>query len=935
MAGRFDWETNGLDRAKFEALTKLLRLRYHGQVGAPTRFDESHLYTPDDGDLALDDADSTKVSTLADFGSSRLQRAFLDRLAELVANEKGGRHVSATLMTNSHDEVRVFVARNSKFRPRDEAFMKCTEALLRRIAEGQDISSRDELWALILKHYEARIHDYICDLRQVLKRYMQGEQRESPSQLVAHLRELCDAAFAQYVSNTEKSEVLVAQAHELYKTFSEDDFSEVWPSGSRSLRACLGFLGRVRTSFGVLVRAAEKLPGIATISISTVGCVAPRKASSSEHGQIWTLGRLFQHLGCAFTDDGVNDLLAPEGKRPRWTKRKLAQEFDKLQSSTWEVHAEMQLLQLYIHPPKIGSVGSSAVDYIGCSKKSCFLCWHFLALFGGVKTRGSHGKLYNLWGLPDFQGLPMAQMEQIIRSVRDLESLLRAEIKSRDTVVLPQAKESTVGASTISTVLPGSNVPSTTSMISSYLQNQRANLLVKASSSEGASYSDNETETEQSITEVVATSGHCGGSDCEKITTRRCSHCSGTWFCSVSCEDEAADLHLFACNRRPITTADLLRRDCFHDSHPEDSRVREDYGFQRCRNRREESKLFGLYIGVFNYQLVPSQEVDRWMTQGILADKIIELFSTLPENCRGGYYTWFLRHRHVLDASKNSTRDEDDVHNYIQERFREARVYLDPADQAKPIERLTPWAKQNCFFFLTLLLDSTHPPPVMRNLDLWFDFGYVVCSDAYDENSLSNLYQRLLFGNKLAQEHFRSVGMEHLAPRDIPACTFEEFWTAWEEGSLMALFERYQVSRVADGSALGEFLAYPGGNPRPSVWRLRHFLAIEDANVLTAAPEIAAAAIEYGFQPDLDVRTKMGLHQFYVGLFRRGVLPSIVHEAKKTGALQKVPEWALTDADERVTRVLSSLPCDSEFEGLQSSGGSRGGETRGWGCMVM
>ncbi|KAK5661582.1 hypothetical protein OQA88_9678 [Cercophora sp. LCS_1] len=783
MAERFDWETNGLDRARFEALTKLLRLRYHGQVGVPTRFDEPHLYAPDDGDIALDDADSTKLSTLVHFGSSRLQRAFLDRLAELVANEKGGRHVSAASMTNSQDEVRVFVARNSKLRPRDEAFVRRTEALLRRVAEDQ---------ALILEHYEARIHDYICDLRQVLKRYMQGEQRESPSRLVAALRELYDAAFAQYVSNTGKNEALVAQAHQLCKTFSEDDFNELWPSGSRNPRASL------------------------------------------------------------------------------------------------------------------------------------------------VRTRGSHGKLYNLWGLPDFQGLSMAQMEQIIRPVRDLESSLSAEIINRDGVVVPQAKESTLGAATISTVLPGSNTPSTTSMVSSYLQNQRANLLVKASSAKGASYSDDETEIEQPTTEVVAASGPCGGFDCKKTTTGRCSHCSGAWFCSVSCEDEAADRHLFACNRRPLTTADLLRRDCLHHYHPEYPQVREDYGFQRYRNRGEESKLMGLYVGIFNYQSVPSQEVDSWMTQGILADKVIELFSALPERCRGGYYTWFLQHRYILDDSKELARDEGNVHNYIQELFREARVYLDPADQAKPIEHLTPWAKQNCFLFFAFLLDSARLSLVMRNLDLWFDFGYVVCSDAYEENNLSNLYQRLLFGNKIAQEHFRSLGMEHLAPRDIPARKFEEFWTAWEKGSLMALFERYEGSQVADSSALAEFLAYPGGSPRPSVWRLRHFLAIEDANVLTTTPEIAGAAIEYGFQPDLDVRTRMSLHQFYLGLFRRGVPPSIVHEAKKMGALDKVAEWSPTDTDvdERVKQVLSSLSCDSGFEGLQSSGSSEG-KTKGWWCMVM
>jgi len=97
-------------------LTKLLRLRYHGQVEAPTRFDGS--------DLGMKDGDSCKVSILAGIDTSKLPRAFLDKLAELMANEKSGHHVSASLMTtDSQGQVRVFVARKSKFRANDEAFL--------------------------------------------------------------------------------------------------------------------------------------------------------------------------------------------------------------------------------------------------------------------------------------------------------------------------------------------------------------------------------------------------------------------------------------------------------------------------------------------------------------------------------------------------------------------------------------------------------------------------------------------------------------------------------------------------------------------------------------------------------------------------------------------------------------------------------------------
>ena len=137
MAQHFDWRTNGLDKARFESLTKLLRLRYNGQVEASTRFDEAQFDAIAGYDGLHDETDSIKATKLVEFDTGSLQRAFLDRLAELVANEKGGRHVAATLMIADHDGTRVFVSRNSKFRPRDEKFLKQTEELLRLVAEDK------------------------------------------------------------------------------------------------------------------------------------------------------------------------------------------------------------------------------------------------------------------------------------------------------------------------------------------------------------------------------------------------------------------------------------------------------------------------------------------------------------------------------------------------------------------------------------------------------------------------------------------------------------------------------------------------------------------------------------------------------------------------------------------------------------------------------
>lgn len=134
----------------------------------------------------------------------------------------------------------------------------------------------------------------------------------------------------------------------------------------------------------------------------------------------------------------------------------------------------------------------------------------------------------------------------------------------------------------------------------------------------------------------------------------------------------------------------------------------------------------------------------------------------------------------------------------------------------------------------------------------------------------------------------------------------------------MELFSRYGTSQGADSyrtkldrrfPALREFLSYPGKSPRPSVWRLKHFLAIEDANVLTIAPEIAAAAMEYGFYPQLATRTRLDLRYFYTRVFRRGLLPREIDEAKRKRNMHEMADrWSGGDVSERVKQVLRNVP---------------------------
>ncbi|KAK1749421.1 hypothetical protein QBC47DRAFT_355084 [Echria macrotheca] len=915
MNRKFDWKEQGLDRARFEALTKLLRLRHQGQVEPPTQFEDDGEQDDDAQGPDEMDCSSVKASPPTDLEAGRLRRRFLDRLAELIADQKGGRHVAATAMSVAPDRVKVTVAKNDKFRATDMEFLERVQSLLRQIATStHDGGSKDALWA------ELR---YQQDL-DTPSRHAQPV----PPALDSELGNLCVLVFGHHPSTASRNDALVTRAHAVYKMFSSGDFEDLDIPAGASLRTALGYLGRPRTSFHALVAAAEKLEGFANIEITAL---AERKAdgarakkAASAASEPWSVARIFRQLGQPLTDGQVQSLLGSNGKKAKWTRAKVCQEFDKLRSPTWEVHAEMKLLQ---HCIVAAPSGERMVPYFGCSKRSCFLCWSFLDIFQGFKTRGCHGKLYNLWGLPGFEGCGPEEMSKIVDTVRALEALLTTEILQGTAGALPLAKESTIGPSSTHTTMPTYERPGLTDTVLRYLDNQRLDALFQATE-RGTEDVAEDTATVSSVDKEIETStethgGHCGNLDCEKRTTRRCSRCHGGWYCSLSCEEADIYSHKFVCSRGAITTADILQRDCYADNLPEDPQVREDFGFTRCRNKTEESHLCGLYQGIFKVFDVTAAEMHSWRMEGILTGKIIETFSAYPEGSRGGYYPWFLRNRHVLDESHRVVRDEDDPELHVQRMIANARPYLSPSDQSTPVECLIPWAKQNCFIFLAVLLSSAHPPPTMPNLDLWYDFGFAVCPSPQSESSLANFYTQLLFGNRPIRDYYASLGSTHFMPADFPTCSFEQFWKAWEAGTLMDLFDTYgnHDGRAAYGESidfqfpdLREFLSYPGGAerdqrfPRPSVWRLRQFLAVEGANVLSLAPSISRAAIEYGFDAGLNARTRLDLHAFYKRIFLQGVRTAEVDWALRVGRLHEMADqWYGEPVNERVRAVLRAV----------------------------
>ncbi|KAF7161384.1 hypothetical protein CNMCM5623_006998 [Aspergillus felis] len=249
-----------------------------------------------------------------------------------------------------------------------------------------------------------------------------------------------------------------------------------------------------------------------------------------------------------------------------------------------------------------------------------------------------------------------------------------------------------------------------------------------------------------------------------------------------------------------------------------------------------------------------------------------------------------------------------------------ARPYLELEDRGKDLCELEPPEKRYCFIFYSLALDSAIPNPNWLELDLWYDFGFVLCTDEYHERTLGALYSRLVGGNKFFRDYDESVGVMPNNVANPSTCSFDEFWRAWQNGRTAELFDSYGMGDALDGktgswfedkvgvSQFRGFMSYPVEKHglRPSVWRLKHLLALEDNTPLGGFPKVEAASQEYGFTPQLNARTKIELRRFYRQLLEMGD-PLEVHKAKKRGELLEYARSFVKDINDRVRDVLQNM----------------------------
>ncbi|KAI0046848.1 hypothetical protein FA95DRAFT_1312677 [Auriscalpium vulgare] len=310
----------------------------------------------------------------------------------------------------------------------------------------------------------------------------------------------------------------------------------------------------------------------------------------------------------------------------------------------------------------------------------------------------------------------------------------------------------------------------------------------------------------------------CGRPNCDKDGLKRCSGCAKVWYCGQECQRWDWVAHIFHCNPgRPITTADHLALAVDRNFLPEDEQTCADYGFTRAFTPQNQGMLLGLYIGLIEHMGTKPKTVHRWRVQGTLIKEIKATLSKLPEGARGGYYPWFLEHQYVLDQSKAPPASPQELADAAVKR---AWVFTGGSSAASMAEILEAEHSEgkdrsSCYQLYRTLLSGWHPSPSMS---LWVSFGFCATKTMEEEEDLGVRYMTL-----------------------IHSCTFDEFCTAYESGSLPTLFRSKDQplpdQRVID--LLSNHISHP------SVWNLKQFILQVEQNPNLRPPR--SVSCDYGF----------------------------------------------------------------------------------------
>lgn len=306
----------------------------------------------------------------------------------------------------------------------------------------------------MIKHHRRRLREYVRDLHVAFAesgagsaKYPEHVDDDDPVQhhLASLIEDLRQAASKANDDEVQWHDDLTQKAHVIRKLWQANLSKHSHFSTSKAiikLQTIIFFLARYQTAFNVISRAARKFSNLENLTITMIP-VSPEAGHGKSHikpdhnHRPLDVFEALETLGERVSDASMYNIL---GKSKSIAGASTT--FDALQGQRTCIHAEIQLM---LH--MCGNHGSRSIsfDYIGCRKRSCFLCWHFLRSYGRFRTRGTHGKLYNSWTIREAKGIRNEELKKLQHCIFETEKALVSTLSCGEvSVPIPHAKESTL-----------------------------------------------------------------------------------------------------------------------------------------------------------------------------------------------------------------------------------------------------------------------------------------------------------------------------------------------------------------------------------------------------------------------------------------------------------------------------------------------------------
>ena len=149
-------------------------------------------------------------------------------------------------------------------------------------------------------------------------------------------------------------------------------------------------------------------------------------------------------------------------------------------------------------------------------------------------------------------------------------------------------------------------------------------------------------------------------------------------------------------------------------------------------------------------------------------------------------------------------------------------------------------------------------PPFPRD-DAWVTYGFCTCYTKGEQARLLSLYRKLL-----------------------QQCSFNEFWDARRNSTVIALFDKYGLG--SERKSFRHFQSVMDNNKAlPSVWYLKSF--VYDQITMELPSSMRAVMIDYGFMHCRNATDRIRLRQSYREIFDQKVDELLLHEACLAGQL--------------------------------------------------